>query len=175
MWCGAGPYSPGHPAECLLLAVGGGSSSLLWGWRQSRWEKGVSLLVSTFPETSLVGGKVKKGTFLAAYAAGSLLQKSCFWKTPKALRETKIGQAWPWPAQPTPLTHPHAESTWHFGPAHMPRPAAGLTLRGKLQGGPCPRGRLNAAGMERLGPWQVWPPLPNPCTVGRLHPCPSGF
>lgn len=89
----------------------------------------------------LGGGEVKKGPFLAAHAAGSLLQKSCFRKTPGAFhlsRETKIGQAWPGPVQPTSLTHPHAESAGHGGPAHLPSPVAGLPLQGKQQGGPCP-------------------------------------
>ena len=57
--------------------------------------KGVPLMVSTFLRDQLGGGVVKKGPFLLAHAASSLLQKSCFRKTLEAPGETKIGQAWP--------------------------------------------------------------------------------
>lgn len=75
--------------------------------------QGVSLTVSTLLRDQLGWGEVKKGPFPAAHTASSLLQKSCFRKTPGAFhlsRETKIGRAWPWPVQPTSLPHPHAES-----------------------------------------------------------------
>jgi len=60
--------------------------------------KGVTLMVSTFLRDQLGWGEGEEGALPpVAHAAGSLLQKSCFRKTPEAPRETKIGQARPGP------------------------------------------------------------------------------
>ena len=64
-----------------VFVEGRGQLLSSWGWQQIEVGKGVSFMVSILLSSSLVGGKVKKGPFLPAHAARSLLQKSCFRKT----------------------------------------------------------------------------------------------